>query len=190
MAVRSREDVWEAFADLFLDTETRPEIPRAALTCVEAGMSREEAFEAWAYEVTPAVWWNGWSVVGEWAGWDRDALFARIRDRRVKPSKWAYVVYRCRVHAGHAEWVAIGRCMDVLHQAPEKDRDSVSSELTWLARQFFDFMSSMPPPSSVQYLRSLYDETFLPIFAPIVFKSSTASQQLNACTERVERALR
>lgn len=190
MAVRSREDVWEAFADLFLDTETRTTIPRAALTCVEAGMSREQAFEAWAYEVTPTVWWNGWSVAGEWAGWDRDWLFARIRERRVKPSRWAYVVYRCRVQLGHAEWVAIGRCIDVLHQSPEQDRDGVTSELTWLARHFFDFTSSMPPPSSAQRLRGLYDETFLPIFAPIVVKSSTPSQQLKACTERVERALR
>jgi hypothetical protein len=188
--VCSREDVWEAFADLFLDTETRTTIPRAALTCVEAGMNRDRAFEAWAYEVTPAVWWNGWSVAGEWAGWRRDWLFARIHERRVEPSTWAYAVYRCRIHVGHAEWVAIGRCIDFLHQTPEMDRESVTSELTWLARQFFDFASSMPPPSSVQRLRWLYDKTFLPIFAPVVVKSSTPSQQLKACTERVERALR
>ncbi len=190
MAGCSREDVWEAFADLFLDTETRTTIPRAALTCVEAGMTREAAFEAWAFEVTPAVWWNGWSMAGEWAGWNRDWLFARIRERRVKPSRWGYVVYRCRIHLGHAEWAAIGRCIDLLHQTPEKDRESVTSELTWLARQFFDFMPSMPPPSSPQRLRTLYDETFLPVFASLVVKSETPSQQLKACIERVERGLR
>jgi hypothetical protein len=62
-ALATREDVWEGLANQFLDTETRHFIPGLALMCVEAGLSTASAFDAWAYEVTPAVFFNLWKSV-------------------------------------------------------------------------------------------------------------------------------
>lgn len=49
-----RVDVWVAMADHFLDTETRHELPRTALACLEAGLSAAEARDVWYYEVSRA----------------------------------------------------------------------------------------------------------------------------------------
>ena len=68
----SRIDVWVAMADHFLDTETRHDIPFAALRCVEAGLSSVEARSVWQHEVEPAVRFNVWDVAGEWACWDKE----------------------------------------------------------------------------------------------------------------------
>ena len=185
----TREDVWEALAGQFLDTETRHEIPRAALLCVENGMTCEDAFEAWAYEVTPALYWNVWSVVGEWAGWDRDWLLAQIRRHRTTASRFAYVVYRCRIHLIHACWLAIGRCIDVLRDTAPPEREALVADLTWLANEYFDFRASRPAPSSKERLRALYAGTFLPIFAPLVVKGSASGESRAGCEGRVEAAL-
>lgn len=188
-AVPTREDVWEELADQFLDTETRHSIPRVALMCVEAGMSPASAFDAWAYEVTPAIFWNLWSVVGEWTGWNRESLFARIRERSVKPSRWAYLAYRFRVQSAHTRWVAIGKCMGIFQQTPAVCRERVSSELAWLARQFFDFTNSMAPPSSAERMREVYRDTFVPIFASFIPNGATRNRELDVIAERIERAL-
>jgi hypothetical protein len=184
---RSLEDVWEAFADQFLDTETRTEIPRIALTCLEAGLDREGAFNVWAYDVTPALWPNLWDVAGEWCGWDHDWLLERIASKRVRPSWWAHFVYRSRIHLAHANWVAIAECIDLLRETPLSERAKVAADLTWLAAQFFDFGASTETLSSVGALRELYHGAFAPIFARLVVGGSAES--LGTCTERVERAL-
>jgi len=49
----ARRAVWIAFADHFLDTETRQELPWAALAAVEAGHSVEQARGIWSVEVRP-----------------------------------------------------------------------------------------------------------------------------------------
>ncbi len=85
--MKTREDVWEAFADQFLDTETRTWIPRAALTAVEAGFSRAEAYDVWRFEVTPAVSANLLDLAGEWAGWPRDWLVKQIWRSLMRPSR-------------------------------------------------------------------------------------------------------
>ncbi len=185
----SREDVWEALGDQFLDTETRTGIPRAARTCVEAGLTVDAAFEVWAYEVTPALWPNVWAVAGEWAGWDREWLERRVRASSVKPSKLAYVAYRARIHGVHACWIAIARCMALLVEAGPTGRDALTADLTWLASQYFDFCKSMPAPSSRARLRDLFRGPFVPIFAPLVVSRAKPPESLAMCGERVERAL-
>jgi hypothetical protein len=183
---RSLEDVWEAFADQFLDTETRTDIPRIALTCLEAGLDREGAFNAWAYDVTPALWPNLWNVAGEWCGWDHGWLLKRIASTRVRPSRWAHFVYRRRIHMAHANWVAIAECIGLLRETPISERAEVVADLTWLAAQFFDFGASRPISSSVGALRELYEGAFARIFVPLVVGSA---ESLRSSTQRVECAL-
>jgi hypothetical protein len=188
-AAVSREDVWEALGDQFLDTETRTWIPRAAQTCVDAGLTREAAFDVWAYEVTPALWSNIWSVAGEWAAWDRGWLEQRIRASAVKPSRLAYLAYRVRIHGLHANWNAIGQCVTLLAEAGPAARRALGADLTWLASQYFDFMASMPAPSSEARLRDRFRGTFLPIFAPLVVPETAQPESLAICRDRVEIAL-
>jgi hypothetical protein len=187
----SCEDVWDALADHFLDTDTRVWIPRSARMCVAAGLSRDEAFEAWAYEVTPALWTNAWSVAGEWAYWDRAWLVTRIRHVRERPSPLAYAKYRVRAHALHSVWCAIAACIDVLHAAPAGGRDLTTDELRWLAAQFFDFARSAPPPaeSTPAALTARYRSTFLPIFAPLVVRAAPLRESVEEGERRVLRAV-
>lgn len=126
----SREDVWEALADQFLDTETRTWVPRTARMCLEAGLDPAAAFEVWAYEVTPAVFFNLCLVAGEWAGWDREWLCARIERCRVKPSKLGYLVYRVRALIAHESWLRIEECMNELLALPHADRTRREAEMT------------------------------------------------------------
>jgi hypothetical protein len=79
-----RIEVWLAMADHFLDTETRHDIPLTAMRCVEAGLSVAEARDVWRYEVSPAVWPNGWSVAGEWDFWEREWLLGTIQEVRTQ----------------------------------------------------------------------------------------------------------
>ena len=187
----SREDVWDSLAEHFLDTETRVWLPRSARMCVAAGLSRDEAFEAWAYEVTPALWMNIWSVAGEWAYWDRDWLVARIRKLRVRPSRVARATYHVRAHALHATWCAIAASIDVLYQAPPEERDLLTDELRWLAAQFFDFTASLPPPatSTKAALEGRYRSTFVRIFGPLLVRGAPVRESMADAEGRVTRAL-
>jgi hypothetical protein len=189
--IASREDAWDALAEHFLDTETRVWIPRSARICVAAGLSREEAFDAWAYEVTPALWSNAWSVAGQWAGWDRAWLVARIREVRERPSSVAYAIYRVRAHALHSVWCAIAACIDALHATAPEGRDLLTDELRWLASQFFDFGAKAPPPegASAAALGACYRATFRAIFAPLVVRAAPVRESVDEGERRVLRAL-
>ena len=84
--------IWVSMADHFLDTESRPDLPLTALSCVEAGLSAAEARAVWEHDVAPAVGLNLLSFAGEWAGWDHDWLVARIEQVRARwwnrPGPW------------------------------------------------------------------------------------------------------
>jgi hypothetical protein len=188
-----RRKVWVAFAEHFLDTETRHELPMAALAAIEAGFSVEEAFEIWAYEVAAVVGVNLWSVAGEWAGWDDAWLVARISEvarRRGRPHLGSMLAYRVTVHFGHASWIAIERLMRALLDAPQADRQRLAKDLSALGRSYFDFM---PPkrdekgPERKQQLQRLFAEVFLPAMLPCVVTLDGESPRV--CAARVERWL-
>lgn len=101
MTTPRREDaalrrVWVAFADQFLDTETRHDLPLAALAAVEAGLSVDEALDVWRFEVFPVVGANLLSIAGEWAGWDEAWLAAEIREVRRRAGDGGRVEERVR----------------------------------------------------------------------------------------------
>ena len=195
MSDTERQAVWVAMADQFLDTETRTWIPRAALTIVEAGYSRQEARRIWRWEVSPAVFLNVWSVAGEWAGWDEGWLFERCeRLRGGRPSLgWlSYLGYRLGVHCVHSSWVAIERCMALLEPLPPEGRQGLCADLTYLTELFFDFGAGEPMQLSGEKraaLRALYEDIFLPIFASLVVHLPVRGETAAACRGRVARAL-
>lgn len=75
----SREAVWIAMADLFLDTEVRWFLPAVAGAAVREGYDWPETRRILEREVAPVLAPNLLSVAGEWAGWDEQWLVAAIR---------------------------------------------------------------------------------------------------------------
>jgi hypothetical protein len=191
----ARRKVWIAFAEHFLDTETRQELPLSALAAVEAGFSVEEAREIWQYEVTPAVGFNGWCVAGEWAAWGDDWLLERTgriaSRRRSRPSLASYLLYRLTVHFGHGIWVAIERLMRALLAVEAGERRALAEDLAALAQHYFDFLPrdlGLQEPGRRERLRNLFDEVFLPAMRCAVVRVDGRTKKV--CAARVEGALR
>jgi hypothetical protein len=195
---RAREAIWIAFSDQFLDGEERDSIPHAALACVEAGCSVTEARDIWRHEVTPAVGFNLHSVAGEWGGWNRDWLLARVAARRSRgqnrlPGPVRYVAYRLRAGVAHSSWTAIERCMRLLEATDPARRPSVSSDLALLARVYFDDdldhrhreLAAGLSPERRRNLSLLFESAFLSIFRPLVVRWST-HESPRECARRVE----
>lgn len=189
----ARRRVWVAFADHFLDTETRHELPLAALAAVEGGLSIAEARDSWRYEVTPVVGANLWSVAGEWAGWDEEWLVAQVtrqlRRLRRRPGFASYLGYRLTVHFCHAYWVAIERLMAALLAVEPSARVAVADDLVLLGRHYFGFVPAdlgLDAPGRREQLRRLYEEVFLPALGPTVMRGAREAQRF---ASRVEDAL-
>jgi hypothetical protein len=178
-----RVEVWLAMADHFLDTETRHDIPRTALRCVEAALSVEEARLIWHYEVSPAVSHNLWNVAGEWGCWDREWLVAAIQRARRgwwhRPGIGRWLGYRLLVHFNHGVWRAISRCMGLLWSLPSAaERQRTAQDLTLLAAHYFDFcgrdLSKLEPEHLVR-LRALREGPFRHILSPALVPGESAS---------------
>lgn len=170
-------------ADHFLDTETRHDIPRTALRCVEAGLSIDEARLIWHYEVSPAVGHNLWSVAGEWACWDREWLVATIQQARRgwwhRPGIGRWLAYRLLVHFNHGVWGAISRCMALLGSLTSAaERQRTTQDLTLLARHYFDFCGhdlGKLEPEHLARLRALHAGPFRHLLAPALVPGEVTS---------------
>lgn len=84
----SREDVWLALSELWLDVEpdaaSRSHIARVLAA---SGLPLAELEQIFHYEVAPVVWLNGWSTAGVWTGFDPRWLFAACR-RNQAGGRW------------------------------------------------------------------------------------------------------
>jgi len=89
----SREDIWIALSDLYLDTDIEPFLEPCAQLLAESTFSREELQHMLLEEVHPALVTNLLSVAGEWGSFDRDWLCARLRKKR---SAWNPRVWLAR----------------------------------------------------------------------------------------------
>lgn len=90
-----RPPVWIALADLFLDTDVRPEFPRIAQTLAASPYTAKQLADIYHYEVKPVFWANGFA--GEWAGWDPGQvvrLCAPREGRRFALSRWVTIMDR------------------------------------------------------------------------------------------------
>jgi hypothetical protein len=191
MDLTEQHALWEAMADLFLDTDLRYRIPEIARRCVRAGLTREAARNIWRYEVTPAVWHNLVDIAGEWAYWPREWLIPRIeraRRRAHRPPRWSDALrYHATASAIDPVWCAVERCMDELAQLPPLEAARLETTLTWLARVFFDFSAGARPADPD--LQAVYRATFLPIFGPLAVTCRITGESPASCRARVEGAL-
>ena len=90
----SREDVWLALSELWLDVEPDA-AARRHIACVlrASGLAPAELERIFYYEVAPVLWLNGWSVAGAWTGFDAAWLCAACRRNQTR-GRWHRV--RCR----------------------------------------------------------------------------------------------
>lgn len=123
--VERKRPVWQAMAQLFLDTEVRWSVPWVARVAAESGYRDAELEQIWKYEVTPEFAWNLWQVAGEWALLEVDDGRMTGRARRVAahpPGRMAEWRYRVAIGSeGHALFVAVTSLAAILRPlAPEE----------------------------------------------------------------------
>ena len=193
MAVVTQADdeqvaVWEAFAEHFLDTETRHEIPRTAQSFLCLGYSISKAHDIWFFEVSPALSINLLSVAGEWAGWDGKWLVERLAPRMNGKAGWLQRRLGPGLSLNRDVWVAIERCARfLLTLEDDKAREVATEDLGLLARHYFDFAPGKIAPQDRGRREALFRSTFRPIFSHLVAHAAGESER--HCVERVEAAL-
>lgn len=91
----SREDVWLALSELWLDVEPDAAMRGHILRVLRASaLPLAELQQIFYYEVAPVVWLNGWSVAGVWTGFDEQWLFAACRRNQAR-GRWHRL--KCRL---------------------------------------------------------------------------------------------
>jgi hypothetical protein len=127
----TRNAVWIAMAEHYLDTETRPAMPFTALTCVEAGLSVEAARRIWRDEVEAVLGVNLLSVAGEWAGWEEAWLIEKLKARRAFNTRaWGLMRFVRFVELNLTAWASIERSMNALLSVAPEERAALSRELS------------------------------------------------------------
>jgi hypothetical protein len=86
--VESRQPVWEALSELFLDTDTSIGRDRRVLILSASPYSLAELDSILVNEVFPVCRGNPLSVAGEWAAFDPMWLRNRILRRAGRPFRW------------------------------------------------------------------------------------------------------
>lgn len=184
----AHSSAWTELAPFFLDTDSRPLIPRAALRCLEAGLSDSRIEEIWKHELTPALSANLRSAAGEWAGWSPEWIEEQVRTRQRPAGRragWlAELRYRLEIGGAHRTLLAIRDCFRLLDRRPPDQLEPLVRDLEWLAHHHFDFPpEGEPTTGDAGVLEALYRESFLPIFRRLEVRKSGEGQR------RVEGAL-
>ena len=125
----SREDVWLALSELWLDNQLQDSSHRhIARVLLASGLPVEELRLIYLEEVAPLLWLNHWGVAGVWEGFDPLWLNSGCRRNQARrASRWHR--WRCRLlrrpmtYAAEPEWRQVLRQMDELRRrGPGGDR--------------------------------------------------------------------
>ena len=78
----SRESLWIAMSDLWLDTElSDAQVDAIADAVRESGLGRAELEDVFELELAPVLGGNHRAVAGEWAGFDPEMVCEQARRR-------------------------------------------------------------------------------------------------------------
>jgi len=99
--IQARLPLWEALSDLWLDTELPDwQIEGIARVMDESGLTIDELWRVYSYEVAPVVYMNVYSFAGQWVGfspvWLRTEILRNLRDRPRRTRFWTlFPITRC-----------------------------------------------------------------------------------------------
>ena len=127
-----RRPVWDVMSDVFLDTETRWEMPRIALALARSGYSAEELEAIWEHEIVPECAWNLLQVAGEWALFvvDEDRLTERAEGKRPLLDRMIGIASPLVIGA---QWRAIKAMRDMLLALSTDEAEQTSRAAMWTA---------------------------------------------------------
>ena len=104
--IDDRLPVWEALSDFFLDTELdEKDYLRISEVLASSPYSIRDTEEILRFEVYPVLIWNLRIVAGEWAGFDRDWLRARIEPRLNRRPKFRMPMLQWGMVRDH--WISV-----------------------------------------------------------------------------------
>ncbi len=97
--IQARMPLWDALSILWLDTEvTDADLEWIARVMADSGLTIEELWRVYSYEVAPVVYKNIYSFVGQWMGfssdWLRTEIVRNLRDRPRRTRFWT-LCQRC-----------------------------------------------------------------------------------------------
>ncbi|WP_068830503.1 DUF7079 family protein [Pseudomonas sp. BMS12] len=102
----SREAIWLALSDLWLDVEPDVTSRLHIIRVLRAsGLPLAELERIFYEEVAPVVWLNGWSVAGVWTGFDAQWLAEACRRNQAR-GRWHRL--RCRL----LRWPMTAKCIE------------------------------------------------------------------------------
>ncbi len=88
--IKAREPIWLALSELWLDTAlTERDLNHIASVMAESKYSLRELRDIYLYEVAPVLYPNLLNVAGEWAGFEEEWLYGKIKEemRRSSPTR-------------------------------------------------------------------------------------------------------
>ena len=99
--IQARLPLWQALSDLFLDTQLCDAFMEGIARIMnESGLTIEELWRVYSYEVAPVVYMNAYSFAGQWLGfspeWLRTEIVRNLRDRPRRTRFWTlFPITRC-----------------------------------------------------------------------------------------------
>lgn len=139
-----RRPVWLALAELFLDSDCRPDLPALALVLAESAYSESELVTIWQGEVAPLLHANLHSVAGVWGAWDEAWLSAELERRGPAVGRLVAAVHRIRVGGVATYFQTLLTLRRELLELSKEDRARRVRLQCWLGRRYF-----RPEPSGL-----------------------------------------
>ena len=126
-----RREVWHAAADLFLDTETRWELPRIAGVLARSGYAESELERIFQCELVPECVWNLYSVAGAWAMMSLDEVRLARRAQSAPPVLSRVFMKLLTPDSLRAQWRAVLGLRGHLERAAESAHEAMVA--VWIA---------------------------------------------------------
>ena len=133
-----RREVWHAVASLFLDTETRWELPSIAGVLLQSGYGEAELERIFRRELVPQCVWNLYSVAGAWAMMSLDEVRLARRAQEAPGTLSRLVARLLTPDSLRAQWRAVLGLRAHLAAAPESERASMVSVWRALAHGYLE----------------------------------------------------
>ena len=146
--LEARRPVWNTLSDLYLDTDTRPDLPRMARVLAESGLSEAELNTIWHDELTPALITNLSVPIGVWAYFDLDWLEGQIVKRRryirqfregPKLTRWLRHIWDVKIWPNQVQpyFQTVMDLRGELLALPEPERQALADLWQWIAFSYF-----------------------------------------------------